>query len=556
MKRVLLVLVVLAVVAAGVFFFLRRPGVSEGAQLLPAGTVVYAALPDVKRTIDRWPKTALARIGAEPSVAAFLKKPLALAAERGGLEGLDLILRVKPGRLFFAVTGVRETGADVVLGFQFFGGRKELDGAMERLYRELGKAIPDAKPTTADYQGGTITTFAGPAPLLFTGVQGSWAFLSNREGAVKNALDRAAGRDHSPSLADSANYRSVATHLAAAPDLAWFLETKPLVDLVLEIGKGQPNTAINQQQLEELRKIQAAGGTLWLDGADQRESTFVLYPDAPKLPFADRASMALTTPATLFYYDTSVDWSTVSRPEYQQSLPPEVRAFLAAAKIDLAQVSQIFGTDLGLTISWPPSATIPTLLAVLEVKDRAKVEALTESVLTNVGVQTTQSELHGAKVYGLPSPAILLDPSLAVGDKFVYAALTSAEIERALTVKSGTPTLESTDAFKPALSAYKADNQAFGYLDSRALFEGVYNRLRPVAVLAAALTPDVAKYVDIDKLPETDAIGKHLSAIVYTNRQVDGGWLIESSGPVTLSQAVFAGAFGGAAAYATQLKGR
>lgn len=553
MKRVLLVVIVLVLVAAGAFFFLRRSGVSEGAQLLPAGTVVYAALPDVKRTIDRWPKTAIAQIGAEPSVAAFLKKPMELAANQGGLEGLDFILRVKPGRLFVAVTAVRDSGADVVLGFQFFGDRKELDGAMERLYRELGKSIPDAKQTTADYHGDAITTFSGAAPLLFSGAHESWAFISNREPAVKDALDRAAGRNRSPSLVDNADYKNVLGHLAAAPDLAWFVETKPLVDLIMEVGRSQPNTGINERQFDEVRKIQAAGGTLWLDGADQREATFVRYPGAPKLPAADRAPMALTTPATLFYYDTTIDWSTVARPEYQRSLPPEVQAFLGAAKIDLAQLPQIFGSDLGLMISWPPSAMIPSVLTVLEVKDRQRVGDLTDAVLTNLGAKTTQSELHGAKIYGFPTAIPIIDPSLAIGDKFVYASLTGPELERALSAKAGTPTLESAPAFQPALSAFKDENQAFGYLDSKALFEGIYNRVRPVLAFAAAVTPDVAKYVDIDKLPETEAISKHLSAVTYTNRQVDGGWLIESSGPITLSQVFFFGVFGGSAAYATQV---
>jgi hypothetical protein len=200
---------------------------------------------------------------------------------------------------------------------------------------------------------------------------------------------------------------------------------------------------------------------------------------------------------------------------------------------------------------------VPTVLGVLEVKDRKKVETLAESLLANTGAKTTVSELHGARVYGFPSPALILEPSVAIGDKFLYASLTSAELERALSVQPGAPTLESTSAFKPALAAFKEDVQAFGYLDSKAFFEGVYNRVRPVAVFAAAMSADVGKYIDVDKLPETEAISKHLSSIVYTTKQLGDGWMIESSGPITLSQAFFAGALGGGAAYATQMmKGR
>jgi hypothetical protein len=196
---------------------------------------------------------------------------------------------------------------------------------------------------------------------------------------------------------------------------------------------------------------------------------------------------------------------------------------------------------------------IPSILAVIEVKDRPAVETFVESMFTSSGVATTASELHGARVFGFPGSKIqLIDPVVAIGDKFLYGALTSAELERALGVKPGAPTLESAAAFKPALAAYRAEAQAFGYLDSKALFEGVYNRVRPIAIFAAAMSSDVGKFVDVNKLPETEAISRHLSPIIYGNRQLPDGWLVESSGPVTLSQAFFAGVFGASAAYFSQ----
>jgi len=554
MKRLLVLLVVLALLVGGACYFFFKSGPVQAAQLLPADSVLFVAVPDVRTSLDRWPKTALAQIGAESAVADFLKKPLELAASKGGIEGLDLLLRVKPGRLFVAVTGVRETGADVMLGFEYFGARSELDGAMERLYHELDKTVPNAKRTTADYQGDTVTTFMGAAPLLFSGAHGSWGFLSNSETALKQALDRAAGRDKSPSLAANEDFKAVAAHLPKDPDFAWFARFKPVVDLVLAIGEKQKTGGVNEKQIAQLKKMKAVGGTLRFEGADQKEATFILYPDAPKLPEIDRSPMALTTPETTFYYDATLDLKTVASDDYYASLPPEAQAFLAAAKIDLKQLPQIFGHDAGVIVSWPASAMIPSVLAVLEVKDRQRVTALVEGLLGKVGVATTASELHGARVVGFPAAKIqLIDPALAINEKFVYASLTGSELERALSAQPGAPTLETAASFKPALPAYKADGQAFGYLDCKGLFEGIYNRVRPIAIFAAAMSSDVGTYVDVNKLPETETISRHLSPIVYSNRQLSDGWLIESSGPVTLSQVFFAGAIGGSAAYVSQV---
>jgi hypothetical protein len=53
--------------------------------LLPAETVVLASLPDLPRTASRWPKTILAKIGAEPEMKAFLERPLQYSQKTEGV---------------------------------------------------------------------------------------------------------------------------------------------------------------------------------------------------------------------------------------------------------------------------------------------------------------------------------------------------------------------------------------------------------------------------------------------------------------------------------------
>jgi hypothetical protein len=554
MKRLLVLLVGVILLAIGASYLLLKPAPLRSSQLLPADTVLLVAAPDLRRSMERWPKTAVAQIGAEPAVADFLAKPLELAASKGGLEGLDFLLRLKPGRMFAAVTAVHESGADVVVGFEYFGGRADLDAAMERMYHEMDKAVPNAKRTTADYHGDAVTTFSGAAPLLFSGSHGRWGFLSNREEALHQALDRAAGRDKSPTLASNPDFKTVRGHLPDDPDFTWFARFKPVIDLVLAAGEKQHAGGVNERQLAQLEKMKAMGGTLRFEGEKQKEATFILYPNGPKLPPVDRSPMALTTPETTFYYDATLDWKMLASDDYLASLPPEAQAFLTDAKIDLRELPEIFGNDLGLIMSWPAGAMIPSVLTVVEVKDRKRVQSLVDGLLGRFGVATTTSELHGAHVVGFPAGRIqFVDPTLAIGDKFVYASITRSEIERALGVQPGTPTLEGAAAFKPALAAYKTDGQVFGYLDSKGLFEGIYNRVRPIAIFAAAMSADIGKYVDVNKLPETETISRHLSPIVYATRQLPDGWLVESSGPVTLSQVFFGAGIGGTAAYVSQM---
>ena len=554
MKKVILALVVLALLAGVSFFLLKGKGKVDGANFLPADNLLYVSFPDVARTKERWPKTALAQIGAEPAVADFLSKPLDQLSGGGG-EASDLFNKVNPHSLFLAVTTLRQTGAHAVLGFKFSGSRKDLDAAMARLYEVIGKNFPNPSTTTADYDGDTVTTFTGARPMIFSAVHGEWGFLSDHEPTLRQTLDRAAGRDKSGSLASAADFQRVLGKLPKEPDFFWYAAPQPLFELILAMGKKQ-GARVNEKQLQQIEKVRAIGGTLAFDGAEQREATFVLYPDGPKIPPIDRAPMALTTPETRFYYDASLDWTTVASDDYLASLPPEAQAFLARAAIDLKQLPGIFGNDLGLILNWAPSAGIPTAMLALQVKDRARAEAVASAVFTGLGIDATPGDIKGAKVFGIPSfKTPLLDPSLAVGDKFAILSLNTAEIERALSIADGAPTLESAPDFKSALSAYKDAGQAFGYVDSKALFERVYNMARGVIMLAGAFSPNVSKMVDVSKLPGTDDISRHLGPILYTNKQFSDGFLIESSGPITLSQAVMLIAIGAGAGYASQMMG-
>lgn len=551
MKRILLSLVVVALLLSAAWYFLMPRGASEGAQLVPADSVLYFTLPDVQRTLNRWPKTALARIAAEPGVAEFFQKPMSQLGAGGGLEALDLLFRVKPGRLFLAVSAVQESGAHVLLGFQFFGGRKDVDDAMERLYREIGKRLPGAATATAAYQGDAVTTFPAGQPLLFSAAHGSWAFIANNEAVLRQALDRAAGRSDAPSLASSAEFRAVGGHLSKDPDFLWHAKVQPIVDLLEEAGKKQDAPA-NARQFGELKKIRALGGTLLLDGENQKEVTFILSPDAPKVPPLTRTGMALTTPETSAFFTSSMDLSALATDEYYQSLPPEAHAFLAGAHIDLKQLPEIFGTDFSLVLKWPAGAMIPTALAAVDVKDRARAEALVQSLLAAIGLPATPSSSNGATVFPLPPPPIqLVDPKIAVSDKYLLASLTSAEIDRALTAQPGAPTLQGTEVFKPALASYEGAGQAFGFVNTKATFESIYNLVRPVVVLSSMVTPN--PYIDAQKMPDTETISKHLSPILYTSRQSADGVTVESSGPLTLSQTVVLVAGGAAASYAAQL---
>ena len=78
---------------------------------------------------------------------------------------------------------------------------------------------------------------------------------------------------------------------------------------------------------------------------------------------------------------------------------------------------------------------------------------------------------------------------------------------------------------------------AFVYVDTAMLYSRLDAALRPMLLMSAAFMPAISDYVDVGKLPSAEIVAKHLSPIVSWQRYERDGYVTESVGPVTLSEA-------------------
>ncbi len=531
MKKALPILILLAVIVAAVAWYLSGQKIAlDGTRLLPATTLFYASLPDVERSGERWRETALAKIGSDEAVKAFLEKPLEMLSSQGGGEATKILEKVDPGSLFLAVPSATSDGVDVLLGFQFEGSQADLDEAMGRLHAELELFFPVATKATTEYEGNVVTAFASPNGTLYSASRDSWGFLSSSEKAAQAALDRVAGLAKGPSLAEDEDFASVTDRLAESPEMLWFVRLQPVIDEIVRFGQGV-GADTSSFESAQMRQIVAVGGTLLFDGLDQQETLFVLAPGLKTdYPAIKHEGIAFTTPETSIYFEAIQDWSSISTPEYLASLPEEVRQFLETNEIDLAKVPSWFGSDSTLVVNWATNAMVPSVLAAIAIADRPEIESAVERVSQAAGLDLTRSDLDGATAFTFPAMQIqLIDPVLAVSDKYLLGALTNATVVAALSPTPEAKTLLDAPGFAKARTAFDTPAQGFGYIDAKVVFERLYNQLRPVAMFAAAMSPDLSEKVDVSKLPETEDIAQYLRPITYLQRQVDSGWLMESS---------------------------
>jgi hypothetical protein len=546
MKKIFVILLaILVLIAASALWILRATGPTDAAALLPAETVALASLPDLPRSGARWPKTILAKIGAEPEMKAFLERPVQyLTKDRGGKEAAGILWKLKPGRIFAAVLSVSSNDAALLVGFQFWGGKGGHDLAVARLRYELSRGGSAPEVVRENYHGVEIASSAHHGLTLYNASQGQWGFISNNLPALKDAIDRAAGRKKEGSLADSPRYKEVLGKLATDADLLLFCQPQSALETLLEVGSSlgaQPIT----QHVEQLRKVEAIGATTKLDEANLRDSIFVLRRNPPDIGSLDRGAMKFTSQETAAYFEFVCDFRQIFSAA-SNAIATGLSSTPAMQSTRLPQlIPEALGPNCAISVSWAPQRMRPTGLIAVQIKDQAKAEESVRELLALFPASVT--EVQGIPCFSFPSfQSAFANPTLALVEGFLVLGVDPGELSHSLQSFKTGETLEKSPVFAPAQSAYRAANDVFGYADSKVLFERGFPILRQVIVFGAAVVPGASAIIDGSKLPETESIAKHLQPIIYSQTRLPEGYLAESNGPITMNQALFLGAAAGA----------
>jgi hypothetical protein len=554
----LLVLVFLALV------YLKRPvvlGDSVSPGLVPGDAVAFVQIPDLQRTRERWGHTALYQIVHEPEVQAFLAKPKSkLPQDQHLQDDWDKFHKIDPKEGFLAVTAVTDKLPKFVAGFDYKGAKNDAADLANEWKEKLKSAYPSGKSDIVQYDSGEIETFQFEGNTVATTFRNHWFFVADDVDLLKATLDRLAGKGSGPVLRDDADYKSSVAKLPAESDGVLFIQPKTLVDrFVTLIAISDP--AIDTKQLDEWKKVQAVSAGVKLDGEKIRDAVFIKEPIAAGAPAMARNSFAFTTPDTLLYFATLLHLDTAPR------LPDPAldnTGVLAAIQLLVQSVQSkgltyddfksTFGPEFGLVVDWPGGVIQPSPLFALDVRDAAKagkfVDALTDgsSGLSAWGKQV----IDGVPYYALPQESaglIAVNPVVAITDKALLFGLSLDSVQQAVqNGKSATPKIDKSAGFQASSALVGKPAGAFGYIDSKALFEKVYGVASSTLKVMAVFNPHASDYADLSKLPSTEAISKHLSPIVYSQSTDADGVLVESVGPVTFNEAAFAVGLGGALA--------
>jgi hypothetical protein len=218
---------------------------------------------------------------------------------------------------------------------------------------------------------------------------------------------------------------------------------------------------------------------------------------------------------------------------------------LAAAGFDMKDVRASLANEAALQLDWVQGALYPSPILSAELKDRAaavKMLAAATAQAPKDSEWLSKSE-DGVdyRILTQKKPTTPLSPTLALTATHFIAGISHMDVRSAVArAKGDGGHLDSNAGYKTAMGEVGKPELSVFYLDAKTLFEKLYGLGKSFTPYAQG-TP-VQEAVELEKLPATDTIAKHLTPIVWSSRATDDGILCESAGPLTLNQMVVTGA--------------
>ena len=553
MKKVIVVfLLFTAVIGTALIYLTLTKPAPRAVDLLPASTVLFLDIPNFSKSHADFATTELYALWHEPEVQAFVRKPLKVIREASSNAGAPsdagsvahLVLDSLQGEVFLALTHVTifpSLSPGLILGANVGHKRIQTAAGLYQLEKRLKQTYPDGIFQDKKYLGVKYTIWeTQPGYLICHASFGSLVVFAFGEDTMRDAIACYTGQ--SPPdfqrLGANAKFMTVEQHASKNHEFLAYLNVDEVVNLVGPLMALSPQTSGFYQKLQRVQS--AAVSMTFLDGGVEDVSYVAYSSGAPKpAPQTQRKTLSLTSPNTLLYSVGSADLSSIYE-EGMQSLSQSGSApvMLAVGQFEQAlrtrgihvrDVLQQLGPELAVIGNWRSGARAPDFAVVGEIANADKLRpdldavmnALKESALGNDDtVPWDETETAGQKLRTVHIGANLLAPTYTTTDQFFILASTPDYARELVTqVKESKPTLVTSGTYQQAMKRLPTSGSSYGYADLRGIFEPLYG-------LAKSGLSEIGsnEFVDIDKLPQSETIVKHLfpfaSVTVSESQQV------------------------------------
>lgn len=552
MKKAVPVLVVLAAIAAALFVYFKQsrptfdlaPGFA--ADLAPPETVLFIEVPDVARTSSRWNETSLHAIAQEPEWKEFTAHWDDFVAQndvaKDAFGVFGEVRNADPAGMFLAVTSIDATGAKLVGGFPYRGRKRDVENVVGKLRERIVQAWPAAKSEVTNYEGVEVETLKDPKFTAAMAYQDNWFFFATDTDLLLKTLSRYGKKKDAPAgLGKDPLWLSSQDPGAKEPDLRlwarWNFFADKLAALSAMAGQGVP-------QVTDPNPVQAVSYSWKLDGPMMRDRLFFQTTNPVKAePYSGRL-VAFTSPATYAYLGMSI----AGLEEYTKSvlqtmatmgISKGINETLAPKGLKVEDVFTTFGPEIALMSAWEPGGiALPDLFVAVEVKDKVKARAFADFIAAEMGKQgpaemTAQGE---TTLWSTGGDVPFFRPTVGINSQHLMLSLNATAMNagiKQLTQKGPNLATQTGSPYPAALKTVVPPTAMLLYVDTKTLFERLYDKVKPMIAFSLVGNPEAGKHFDAAKIPQAGTISKHLAPMIVSYGADPKGWVVEATGSVS-----------------------
>ena len=575
MKKIAIVfLLLVTIVALALVWSTFTKPAPHAADLLPESTLVFLDIPNYSAAKDNFFKTELYALWREPEVQAFLNKPLAALRESPSHPGqdsgtaalVDFALNTAQGEVFLGLTHVTifpSFNAGLVVGADVGHDKLQAIAGLYKLGGSLRKANPNGDFKDKSYLGVKYTVWQITPDLpICHAFFDSLVVFTLGEDTMRDMIASYTGQVPSTfkRLSTSPRFVNVQHHASKNYEFLAYANVKQVLGLFGPLLALSPQTSGTFQKLEGMDAL--ACSMKFIDRGVE-DVGFISYSrNAPKpTPPTARKTLALTAPDTLVYSVGSADLANFYEEGMQAlsqsgntSIMQSVGQFQQALRINnihmREDILQHFGPEIAVIATWRDGTRSPDVAFVAEIANEDTLRpsldnamnALKQSALGDDGkAPWDESEIAGLRLRTVRIGAGLLAPTYTTTRQFFILANTPDYArELVVQVTQSKPTLASNTTYQQFMKRMPANASSYGYADLRGLFEPLY-------AIAKSASSQIGsnEFVDLDKLPQTATISKHLFPFVSATVSEPGRASSTSFSPVGKSMAFMVGIGGG-----------
>src|SRR5215467_10346577 len=306
MKRILLVLIALAIAAsAGWYYWNLSQKISSApvAALLPRETIFVAQLPDFNRAYDEWLRCDIYQLYREPAVQDFLRKPLSNVPKSDVVsQTVREIEQLAPQNAFVALTSIENNNPKIVGGFRFRGSQQEAERIIGRWRSALMGQNSNLKHEKVQYQRHEIEVMKAAPFSVATAYDPPWFFAATDVPELQALLDHADHRGKSPDnrLENDDAYRAAISHRPSNYVAFFYLQPKAFSQRLAALRAAVGSTPAPGEGAM-IEKMHCIAGSMRFDNGKIHDVLFLGMPKLEQGTALTRSSVSLGTKDTFLY---------------------------------------------------------------------------------------------------------------------------------------------------------------------------------------------------------------------------------------------------------------